>query len=286
MATYPPPPESSFYILSYPSPYTILITFNRPASLNCVSTLTSYELDALFAWYDANPGLRCAIVTGAGRAFCAGADLKEWNQSNQKSQPGNSVAGRPMAASGFAGLSRRMGKKPVIAAVNGIAFGGGMEAVTNTDIVVAAKSAKFGLPEVKRGVVAIAGALPRIVRTVGRQRAMEMALTGRPLTADEGREWGFVNYVTEDYPVDKPVEERPVVKKAIELAKEICENSPDSVIISRAGIIQGWEDGSAEHGSQNIIEVWSRRLNEGDNIKEGVLAFVEKRQPRWRDSKL
>ena len=251
-----------------------------------MSTTTNASLHALLEWYDNEPTLRCCVVTGAGRAFCAGADLKEWNESNAQSKSGEAVKTRQMPNSGFAALSRRMGKKPVIAAVNGLAFGGGMEAVTNTDIVVASKGALFGLPEVKRGVAAIAGALPRIIRTVGRQRAMELALTGVPISAEKAREWGVVNYVTEDFPADGEVLERPVVKKALELAKEIAGNSPDSVIVSRMGIIQGWEDGSAEHATQAVLEVWGRRLNEGDNIKEGVRAFVEKRAPRWIGSKL
>jgi len=121
---------------------------------------------------------------------------------------------------------------------------------------------------------------------VGKPRAMEMALTGRNLSAAEGEKWGFVNFVTDDAPADADVLERPVVKKALEYAKQIGANSPDSVIISRAGIIQGWEDGSAEHASQSINEVWSKRLNEGENIHEGVRAFVEKRAPRWVPSKL
>lgn len=95
-----------------------------------------------------------------------------------------------MRASGFAGLSRRTGRKPVIAAVNGICFGGGCEAIINCDMVLASRNAQFSLPEVKIGVVAQAGALPRLIRTVGRQRAMEMALTGRAITAEEAKEWG------------------------------------------------------------------------------------------------
>src|ERR1700733_11760026 len=114
--------------------------------------------------------------------------------------------------------------KPIIAAVNGLAYGGGMEILTNLDIVVAGKSATFALPEVKRGVVAIAGALPRLVRTVGRPRAMEMALTGRVVSAKEAAEWGLINKVLDD-----------VVGGAVEMAKLIAENSPDAVIVSREG---------------------------------------------------
>ncbi|KAJ9494282.1 hypothetical protein LTR99_002123 [Exophiala xenobiotica] len=284
-----PPPPTPSTILLFPGPSVLLIVLNNPRGLNCLSTSLHWSLDALLTWYDNEPTLRCCIVTGMGRAFCAGADLKEWNESNSNARSA-AAAGqaqqRVMPASGFGAISRRMGKKPVIGAVNGLAFGGGMEMVANLDMVVAAKSALFALPEVKRGVVAFAGALTRIVRTIGKPRAMEMALTGRTVGAAEAKDWGIVNAVTEDAPVDADILERAVVKKALEYAKEICNNSPDSVIISRAGIIAGWEDGSAEHGTQATNEVYQRRLNEGENIHEGVKAFVEKRVPRWVPSKL
>ena len=256
-----------------------------------MSMAVHHELDALFTWYDNEPSLRCAVVTGAGRAFCAGADLKEWNSTNSNTASGNSPSRGIMPASGFGALSRRTGKKPVIAAVNGIAFGGGTEILTNIDMVVMAKSALMGLPEVKRGVVALAGALPRIGRLVSKPRAMEMALTGRPITSKEALDWGLVNAVVSDSPGDKSLDEkeivgRPVVKKAIEYAQMICENSPDSVIVSRAGVMTGWEDGSAENGARTLMDIWGKRFYSGENIREGVLAFVEKRKPNWRDSKL
>jgi enoyl-CoA hydratase/carnithine racemase len=166
--------------------------------------------------------------------------------------------------------------KPIIAAVNGLAYGGGMEMLTNLDIVVAAKSVTFALPEVKRGVVAMAGALPRIVRTIGRQRAMEMALTGRAVSAPEAFSWGLVNAITEDAPVDAPILSRPVVKKALEYAAMITENSPDSVIISREGIKLGWEGVGAEDASRLLQEAWGRRLNEGENIKEGCESITSR----------
>ncbi len=281
-----PPPHTPSTILLFPTPSILLVVLNNPRGLNCLSTSLHWALDALLTWYDNEPTLRCCVVTGMGRAFCAGADLKEWNESNNARATGQGQGQRVMPASGFGAISRRVGKKPVIGAINGLAFGGGMEMVANLDMVVAAKSALFALPEVKRGVVAFAGALTRIVRTIGKPRAMEMALTGRTVGAAEAKDWGIVNAVTEDAPVDTDILERPVVKKALEYAKEICNNSPDSVIISRAGIIAGWEDGSAEHGTQTTNEVYQRRLNEGENIREGVKAFVEKRSPRWVPSKL
>lgn len=151
--------------------------------------------------------------------------------------------------------------------------------IVNCDLVVAARSATFALPEVKRGVVAIAGALPRIVRTIGRPRAMEMALTGRTVPAEEAREWGLINAVTGD-------REGEVVDEAVKYAKMIAENSPDAVIVSREGVKNGWEGFSAEEGTRHLIETWYPRLTAGENIKEGVKAFVEKRKPKWKAAKL
>lgn len=182
-----------------------------------------------------------------------------------------------MPSSGFGGLSRRGGKKPVIAAVNGIAFGGGMEIVINTDIVIASEAATFALPEVKRGVVALAGALPRLVRTVGKQRAMEMALTGRTLSAQEAASWGLIN---------KVVPAGELLQEAISVAEAIAENSPDAVIVSREGVKMGWDGVGAEEATRVWAEQWYPRMDMGENMREGVRAFVEKRKPKWVPSKL
>ncbi|KAG5978542.1 putative secondary metabolism biosynthetic enzyme [Claviceps digitariae] len=269
----------------------MLVVFSRPNKLNAMTVAAQYELEALFAWYDAEPSLRCAVITGAGRAFCSGMDLKEWNEISIRRSQGL-IEERPMnPPSGFGGLSRRHGKKPVIAAVNGLAFGGGLEILANLDLIFASKSAIFALSEVKRGVVPNAGSLPRLARTIGRPRAMELALTGRTISACEAKEWSLINHVTPDAAVadehgEGPVLDRPVVKKALECACLIASNSPDSVIISRAGIISGWEDGSAENASRLLCETWNSALYGGENHREGLRAFVEKREPRWIDSKL
>ncbi|KAE8148006.1 enoyl-CoA hydratase [Aspergillus avenaceus] len=282
-----PPPSLIYSVVSFPLPHILFVVFNRPKVLNCLCSDAQYELEELFAWYDTEPSLRCAVVTGAGRAFCTGADLKEWDQSNERKERGERDPRPLIPPSGFGGLSRRHGKKPVIAAVNGLAFGGGMEIVANLDLILAAKSAKFALPEAKRGVVAMAGSLPRLTRTIGRPRAMQMALTGRAVTADEAEKWGFVNIVVDDATsVELDVIDRPVVKKALEYATEIVQNSPDSVIISRAGVMSAWEDASAENSSRLLHETWGQALDEGENLREGVMAFVQKREPHWVNSKL
>jgi len=149
--------------------------------------------------------------------------------------------------------------------------------IINADIVIAEEQAQFGLPEAKIGVVALAGALPRLVRTVGRQRAMEMALTGRALSSAEAEKWGLVNKVV---PKGKSVEE------AIKMAELIGANSPDSVIVSREGVKIGWEAMSADEGTRFLIENWYPRIDKGDNMKEGIRSFVEKRKPKWVPSKL
>ncbi|KAH7127880.1 ClpP/crotonase-like domain-containing protein [Dactylonectria estremocensis] len=264
----------------------MLVVFTRPRALNAMTSSGQYELEALFAWFDAEPSLRCAVVTGAGRAFCAGMDLKEWNARHLRRAAGDPDP-RPMnPPSGFGALSRRHGKKPVVAAVNGLAFGGGMEILANLDLVIAARSAIFALSEVKRGVVPNAGSLPRLARTFGRPRTMQLALTGRSITAAEAKEWGLLNAVTDDNAEDCPVLDRPVVKAALDFANAIASNSPDGVIIARASIIAGWEDGSAENASRLNCEKWDEVLDNSANMSEGLLAFVEKREPKWVDSKL
>ncbi|WPG99435.1 Hypothetical protein R9X50_00224900 [Acrodontium crateriforme] len=268
-----PQPASKYCVLSYPTPNVLLVRLNRPKDLNCINMDGNAELDAIWNWLDAEPSLTCGIITGTGRAFCAGADLKEWNNRNQSGEK------RSMPPSGFGGLSRRGGRKPIIAAVNGICFGGGCEMIVNCDIVVASKKALFSLPEVKRGVVALAGALPRIIRTIGRPRAMEMALTGRSVPAEEALDWGLINKVVGDG-------EGEVVNAAIEYAKMIADNSPDAVIVSRESVKMGWEGVGAEDGTRIANDTWFARLQQGENIKEGVRAFVEKRKPRWVPAKL
>lgn len=147
--------------------------------------------------------------------------------------------------------------------------------IANCDLVLASPKALFALPEVKVGVVAIAGALPRLVRTIGRPRATEMALTGRNVSAEEAMSWGIVNKIAED-----------VVGQAVETACVIAENSPDGIIVSREGIKLGWEGVGVEEGTNKLVEEWYEGLHKGENMKEGLRAFVEKRKPRWVASKL
>ncbi|KAF3800053.1 Enoyl-CoA hydratase [Colletotrichum gloeosporioides] len=270
----PPPATPTFLRLSYPAPRVLLVRMDRPKDLNAMSTAAQWEMDSVWKWFDQEPKLSVAIITGTGRAFSAGADLKEWNNSmaddaDPSKRMGNAPAFKP--------LSRRLGKKPVIAAVNGLAMGGGCEFVVNCDLVVAADDAYFGLPEVKRGIAAIGGALPRLIRTIGLQRASEFALTGRNVSAQEMEQWGIVNKVV---PKDKVVEE------AVRYAQMIAINSPDAIICTRAGLRQGWETAAVERAVEWTLEKEFAELQKGENILEGLKAFSEKREPRWKGSKL
>lgn len=148
----------------------------------------------------------------------------------------------------------------------------------NADIVIASEKASFGLPETKRGVVALAGALPRLTRVVGRQRAMEMCLLGRVYSAAEMLKWGVVNHVVSGGNAE-------VVEEAVKWAVEIASNSPDAVIVSRQGVMVGWEVG-AQEGTEKLMKEWYPKIDRGENMVEGVRAFVEKRKPVWVGSKL
>lgn len=270
----PPPPTPTFLKLSYPSPRVLLVRMDRPKDLNAMSTAAQWEMDAVWKWFDQEPNLSVAIITGTGRAFSAGADLKEWNSSmaadaDPSKRMGNAPAFKP--------LSRRLGKKPVIAAVNGLAMGGGCEFVVNCDLVIAADDAYFGLPEVKRGIAAIGGALPRLIRTIGLQRASEFALTGRNVSAHEMAQWGIVNKVV---PKDQVVEE------AVRYASMIAANSPDAIVCTRAGLRQGWETAAVERAVEWTLEKEFAELQKGENMLEGLRAFTEKREPRWKGSRL
>ncbi|CAI4214373.1 unnamed protein product [Parascedosporium putredinis] len=276
------PPPVVDTLVSFPAPHVLLVTLNRPKQLNAIHTQQHHDLARLFEWFDVEPTLRCAVITGNGRAFCAGADLGEWNK--RTNGPAANAAPRPLhMGAGFGGLSNRGGKKPVIAAVNGLCLGGGMEMVVNCDMIVAGtKGVKFGTPEVKRGVVALAGALPRLVRTLGKQRASEMTLLGRMYGSEEMQKWGIVNFIVES----GEGKEGAVVAEAVKIAVELAANSPDSVITSREGLALGWEPLGPITSTEVLGRGMYGRMDGAANMKEGLASFVEKREPKWTDSKL
>lgn len=240
----------------------------------------NWELDALWNWYDAEPSLRVAILTGAGtKAFCAGSDLLEIETAHQARHCSSAadLATHAHPPSGFGGFSRRRGKKPVLAAVNGLALGGGFEMVLNCDVAVAAPGAQFGLPEILVGVYAYGGGLPRLVRTVGMQAASDIALTGRRVSAREAVELGIVRSVAK---------EGNVLEETMALARQIAGKSPDGVVVTRAALREAWETASVEQAFQVQHEAWYEKLMGSENSREGLAAFREKRAAKWRDSKL
>ncbi|KAK1827165.1 hypothetical protein QBC39DRAFT_315361 [Podospora conica] len=272
------------FSVTFPGEHIVQVTLDRQDKLNCVDKATSREIAGIWEQFDQDESLWVGIITGAGRAFCTGADLigdrgrrAEWNAMNKAGV----VNG--MEAPGLAGLPRRAGKKPIIAAVNGLCMGGGFEMVANCDVVVAASTAVFALPEAKRGIVPVAGCLPRLTRTIGLQRTMDLVLTGRSVDAKTLRDWGLISYVVDAAAGDADAE---VVKRAVQVAEEMCQNSPDALIVGRLGVRQSWEFGGVEGAVDDLAAKWYPRLMQGANFAEGIQAFADKRAPRWVDSKL
>ncbi|KAL5335035.1 ClpP/crotonase-like domain-containing protein [Aspergillus crustosus] len=288
MPFHTPPPLSQIFTLSFPTPHILLVTINREKRMNAIPTQGHRDGFAIWNWFDEEPSLRVGIITGAGgKAFSAGADLLEQLEFRERSDDakngdGGSDGGaeqrREPMPNGFGGISQRRGKKPVVAAVNGLALGGGFEICLNWYLVVASPKAEFALPEVLRGLYAGAGGLSRIVQTVGMQIGTELALTGRRISAKEAKELRLINHIAET-----PAK---VLGDAIELAKKIADVSPDAVIVSRHGLREAWETGSVEQASRSTAELYGPKLFKGENIKRGLQAFALKRKPEWVDSKL
>jgi len=234
--------------------------------------LTS-DIASILNWFDDESSLWVVVVTGEGRAFCAGADLKAWLHS-QTSGNANEQEGVLSSVHGFASISRRRTSyKPMIAAVNGSAYGGGVEMILNCDIVIASEDAVFALPEVKRGVMAAQGVIPRLAKVAGHQLASEMLLLGNTVTAVQARDrFRFVNVV---------VEKSAVVPTALDIARQMTINSPDSVQSSKEGLLLSQKHHFEEAVQTHALSFVSKRLYHGANIKEGLAAFSERRKPRW-----
>jgi enoyl-CoA hydratase/carnithine racemase len=246
-------------------PLTI-VTLNRPEVMNALHSPAHFELGEVFDAFAADPDQWVAIVTGAGdRAFSAGNDLKH--------QAGGGKMGNP--PSGFAGLTTRFDlTKPLIAAVNGVAMGGGFEIALACDIIVAADTATFALPEPRVGLAALAGGLHRLPREIGTKRALGMILTARRVNAAEGKDLGFVNEVV-------PAAE--LMAAAKRWAQQICELSPMSIRASKQAVYQGLAEPSLEAAirGQNKYPAVAALYGSEDFI-EGPKAFSEKRPPQWK----
>ena len=242
-----------------------LITFNRPEVMNALHSPMHFELDEAFNSFAADPDQWIGILTGAGeRAFSAGNDLKHHAGGGAMALP----------ASGFAGLATRFDlTKPLIAAVNGVAMGGGFEIALACDLIIASDKAVFALPEPKVGLAALAGGLHRLPRQIGMKQAMGMILTARRVSAEEGHALGFVNAVV---PADA------LLAEARRWAGLIAECSPMSIRASKEAVFRGLDEPSLEAAIRGQFAYPAvAALFKSEDFKEGPMAFAQKRPPQW-----
>lgn len=248
-----------------------IITLNRPEALNAVNAALSTAVGEGLERAAADPEVRVVVLTGTGRAFCAGADLKELAQRRAITAEGHPEWG-------FAGLTQHWIDKPVVAAVNGFAMGGGTELALACDLVVAADTATFGLPEVKRGLLAAAGGLVRLQRQIPLKRALELALTGDGVDAATAESWGLINKVV---PADS------VLDEALELAARIAANAPLSLQHTKRMVHRtatGLSDWNPDWGGEDpwqVNDAAMRVVFSSEDALEGPRAFAEKRAPEW-----
>jgi enoyl-CoA hydratase len=239
----------------------LLITLNRPDARNAVNLALAEGVAAALDELDSDRELSVGVLTGAGKGFSSGMDLKAF------------VTGeRPWVGDrGFAGIVQRGPEKPLIAAIEGFAVAGGLEIALACDLIVAASGARLGIPEVKRSLVAAGGALMRLPQRLPLNVAMELALTGEPITAERGYELGLVNRVCEP---------GGAVDAALELAAQITVNAPLALRASKAIILSQFD--------WSYDEFWVRQgelsapVFASQDAREGATAFAEKRAPVWR----
>lgn len=249
--------------------HVLVLTINRPDQRNAVDHDVSYLIGRALQDADADPEVWAIVLTGAGRAFCAGLDLKALARGERMLPEG-------MEHYSLAGFARHFTSKPTIAAVNGPALGGGAELVLACDLVVAEENAAFGLPEVKRGLFAGAGGVFRLGEVLPRNIALELLLTGEPISATDAQRWGLVNRVV-------PVGGARAA--ALELAAAIAKNAPLAVQASKRlayRVFDGEPDGEArlwDTSNREASELWRSK-----DAQEGPRAFAEKRDPVWTGS--
>jgi enoyl-CoA hydratase len=239
----------------------LVITINRPEQRNAVNAAVANGIAAALEQLDGDAELILGVLTGAGKGFSAGMDLKAF------------VAGESAWAGdrGFAGIAQRSSTKPLIAAIEGFAVAGGLEIALACDLLVAARGAKLGIPEVKRSLVAAGGALLRLPRLLPRTVALELALTGEPISAERAHELGMVNRLAEP---------GQALAAALELAEQITPNAPLALAASKRVLVESidWPES----------EFWTRQgeitqpVFASEDAREGSVAFAEKRAPVWR----
>jgi enoyl-CoA hydratase len=241
----------------------LVLTLDRPEARNAIDAATTAEIDGALDRFEADPDLWCAVITHRGPVFCAGADLKAVASGGGR--------GIESPRNGFAGICNRTRTKPLIAAIDGAALAGGFEIALACDCIVASTASRFGLPEVKRALVATGGGPFRMMRQLGPKVALELVMTGDPIDAARAYELGLVNRV---------VEPGAVLDAALALAAAINANAPVAVRETRALALD-----TLEHPER---ELWQRsrdamgRNAQTEDFLEGPKAFVEKRAPVWK----
>lgn len=259
--------------------HLFIVTMNRPSQLNALHPPAHLEFQEVFNDFENDPELWVAIITGEGRGFSAGNDLKYQAVGGAKEfMKMLKETGKKPSTMGFAGLTERYNRtKPVIAAVNGVAMGGGFEIALACDLIIASENARFALPEPKVGLFAGAGGVLRLPRVIGMKRAMGMMLTARHVPAEEGLELGFVNEVV-------PGGNEECLAAAKKWAEMILECGPMSIRATVESAMQGtYHEGNIQSAFENQRNLKAvQELNASEDFIEGPRAFSEKRPPNWK----
>ncbi len=240
----------------------MIITLNRPEAMNSVNRAVAEQLAAACDEMDANDAISCGVLAGNGRGFCAGMDLKAFVSGEFPSVPGR----------GFGGITEQPPKKPLIAAVEGFALAGGCELALTCDLIVSAEGAKFGIPEAGVGLFAGAGGPLRLPRVLPYAVAMRMALTAKPILAEEALGYGMISEVTA---------KGEALEKAIELAEEVAKNAPLALIASK-NLIREMQGRTEEEFFAYQQEHYFDMVFSSEDAIEGATAFAEKRAPNWQ----
>jgi enoyl-CoA hydratase len=239
----------------------LLVTLNRPDQRNAVNAAIAGGIAAALDELDGDARLSIGVLSGAGKGFCSGMDLKAFVTGEDPTIPGR----------GFAGITRRAADKPLIAAIEGFAVAGGLEVALACDLIVAARGARLGIPEVRRSLVAAGGGLLRLPRMLPRNVAMEMALTGDPILAERAHELGLVNRITEP---------GGALEAALELAETIASNGPLALAATKRILTESADWPDAEFFDRQ--EAIAAPVRDSQDAREGATAFAEKRAPVWQ----
>jgi len=248
-------------VLSQRRGRVLTITINRPDQRNAVNAAVAQGIAAGLDELDGDPELSVGVLTGAGKGFCAGMDLKAFVTGERPRVPGR----------GFAGIVERPPDKPMIAAIEGFAVAGGLEVALACDLIVASRGARLGVPEVKRSLVAAGGALIRLPRTLPRNVALELALTGDPIDAERAHALGLVNRLTEP---------GKALSVALQLAETIAANGPLALAATKRIMVEAvdWPDAEFFERQRAI----SDPVFSSEDAREGASAFSERRDPVWK----